>query len=69
MAALSIGRARAESLDAADPLARFRERFVFEDGDRIYLDGNSLGRLSRDAAAALERRVEEWETESRRRLA
>ena len=62
MAALSIGRARAESLDAADPLARFRDRFVFEDGDRIYLDGNSLGRLSRDAAAALERRVVEWET-------
>ena len=29
----------------ADPLAAFRERFVLADGDRIYLDGNSLGRL------------------------
>ena len=38
-------RARAERLDADDPLARFRERFVIEDPETIYLDGNSLGRL------------------------
>jgi kynureninase len=37
-------REHAVALDAADPLARFRDRFVFAD-DRIYLDGNSLGRL------------------------
>lgn len=37
--------ARAESLDAADPLAAFRDRFVIADPDVIYLDGNSLGRL------------------------
>jgi kynureninase len=35
---------RAADLDAADPLAAFRERFVIED-HFIYLDGNSLGRL------------------------
>jgi len=46
--------------DRDDPLAGFRDRFVTDDGDRIYLDGNSLGRLplaTRDAIAA---HVEEW---------
>jgi kynureninase len=37
--------ARAEELDATDPLAAYRERFVIADPDTIYLDGNSLGRL------------------------
>jgi kynureninase len=32
-------------LDAADPLAHFRQRFVLPDPALIYLDGNSLGRL------------------------
>ncbi|GLY31032.1 kynureninase [Kineosporia sp. NBRC 101731] len=37
--------ARAAELDAADPLAALRERFVPGDGELIaYLDGNSLGR-------------------------
>ncbi|MDH6182223.1 kynureninase [Microbacteriaceae bacterium SG_E_30_P1] len=31
-------------LDAADPLAEYRERFVESDGLVAYLDGNSLGR-------------------------
>ena len=35
------------SLDAADPLASFRDRFVFADPALVYLDGNSLGRLQR----------------------
>ena len=39
-----IARADALALDDEDPLAHFRERFVFED-DLVYLDGNSLGRL------------------------
>jgi kynureninase len=39
-------RAHAHALDAADPLAPFRDRFVFDPDDEvIYLDGNSLGRL------------------------
>lgn len=38
-------RAYAEKLDAADPLAGFRDRFAFDDPALIYLDGNSLGRL------------------------
>ena len=40
------------ALDAADPLAAFRHRFVIPDADLIYLDGNSLGR---PPLAALER--------------
>ena len=35
----------ADELDARDPLASFRERFVITDPDLIYMDGNSLGRL------------------------
>src|ERR1700742_381973 len=37
-------RTRAEAADRLDPLAGFRERFVIDDDDLIYLDGNSLGR-------------------------
>jgi len=47
-------------LDAADALAAFRDRFVFDDGDRIYVDGNSLGRLPGDTPARLAARVDEW---------
>ncbi|AEV87713.1 kynureninase [Actinoplanes sp. SE50] len=36
--------ARAADLDAADPLAKFRERFVPAPAVASYLDGNSLGR-------------------------
>jgi kynureninase len=39
--------AYAVELDAHDPLAHFRERFVISDPDLIYMDGNSLGRLPR----------------------
>jgi kynureninase len=35
------------ALDATDPLASFRDRFVFADPALVYLDGNSLGRLPR----------------------
>ncbi len=53
-------RDAAEALDGADPLAAFRDRFVIPDPDRIYLDGNSLGRLSIDARSAIEAATEEW---------
>jgi kynureninase len=36
--------AGAEALDAADPLAAFRDRFAMPDPSLVYLDGNSLGR-------------------------
>jgi kynureninase len=51
----------AQNLDAADPLARFRDEFVIDDADLIYLDGNSLGRLPRRSAARVQEVVEqEW---------
>lgn len=37
--------ALAADLDAADPLASFRDEFVIDEPDLCYLDGNSLGRL------------------------
>lgn len=54
-------RADAAALDAAGPLAGFRERFVVSDPDLIYLDGNSLGRLPASAIARLDATVRgEW---------
>jgi kynureninase len=41
----SADRAFAAEQDVADPLARFRDRFVHDDPTLIYLDGNSLGPL------------------------
>jgi kynureninase len=56
-------RAYAEALDAADPLASFRDEFVIADDDVCYLDGNSLGRLPKATEEALRRVVsEEWGT-------
>jgi kynureninase len=55
-----MDRRDAEALDAADPLAGFRETFELPDGV-IYLDGNSLGPLPRPAAARLaEVMHQEW---------
>ena len=57
-------RSHAEALDAADPLARFREHFVVADPDLVYLDGNSLGRLSHRTRQRLLRVIDgEWGTE------
>jgi kynureninase len=53
-------REDAQELDRRDPLALFRERFVFAD-ERIYLDGNSLGRLPRATVARMSQVLEtEW---------
>jgi kynureninase len=49
--ALPSDRIYAEQLDAADPLARFRDRFARPDESLIYLDGNSLGPLPLATAA------------------
>jgi kynureninase len=48
-------------LDAADPLARYRSRFVGADGSSVaaYLDGNSLGRPLRVTAERIARFVEQ----------
>src|SRR5260221_6711323 len=59
----SAGRGYAEDLDAADPLAGFRDRFVRDDRSLIYLDGNSLGPLPRPTQARIAEVVSrEWGT-------
>lgn len=57
-----IDRAACAALDAVDPLASFRERFVLREGVN-YLDGNSLGALPVNTAAHIQRVIaEEWGT-------
>lgn len=46
-------------LDSEDPLAKFRQRFHIPEGT-IYLDGNSLGLLSKDSERSLSRVLGEW---------
>ena len=51
----------ARRLDVEDELARFREAFVIDDPELIYLDGNSLGRLPRQTAERMATVVtKEW---------
>lgn len=58
---IPTGESYARELDATDPLAPLRERFVIDDPELIYLDGNSLGRLPRASAALAEQVVrEQW---------
>ena len=47
-------------LDAADPLASFRDRFVPTEPGVIYLDGNSLGRPTKASIERLAAFTETW---------
>ncbi|MCA9938315.1 MAG: kynureninase [Anaerolineales bacterium] len=47
----------AMALDEQDDLAPFRQAFVIDDPDLIYLDGNSLGRLPRATVGLLQEMV------------
>lgn len=51
----------ARKLDSEDPLARFRERF-YVPGGAMYVDGNSLGILSKDSESSVLRVLNEWKT-------
>ncbi|ALC90786.1 kynureninase [Bacillus sp. FJAT-18017] len=51
----------AKELDRQDPLARFRDEFYINKG-MIYVDGNSLGLLSKRAEASLLQLMESWKT-------
>jgi len=54
-------RDTALDLDAADPLAAWRDEFVIPDPSVVYLDGNSLGRTPRRTIARLQQVLEhEW---------
>lgn len=54
-----VPRAIAEQLDARDPIAAFRDRFIIADEHTTYLDGNSLGRLPAATPALLDTVVRE----------
>lgn len=59
--AINLDAAYAEELDANDPLAHFRDRFIIDDPKLIYLDGNSLGRLPKAATELANNLIEnEW---------
>jgi kynureninase len=51
--------AYAAELDARDPLAHYRDRFVIPDPDLIYMDGNSLGRLPRATVTLAEHLIQQ----------
>ena len=51
----------AKQLDSQDPLAAYRDQFIINDPNLIYLDGNSLGRMPKAAAERARQVVdEEW---------
>lgn len=52
-------REYANKLDKEDTLKEFRSKFYIPDGT-IYMDGNSLGLLSKDAETSLLRVLNEW---------
>ncbi|MBA2436422.1 MAG: kynureninase [Chthoniobacterales bacterium] len=52
---------RAQELDESDSLGQYRHRFYVPAG-QIYLDGNSLGLLSRDAERTLLNVLQNWKT-------
>jgi len=57
---MSLDRSRCLELDASDPLAAMRDRFVLPEGV-VYLDGNSLGALPVGVAERLQRTIrDEW---------
>ena len=49
----------AQQLDQQDDLASFRDEFVIDDHDLIYLDGNSLGRLPKRSVQFMRDTIEE----------
>ncbi len=49
----------ARKLDAEDELASFRDEFVIDDPNLIYLDGNSLGRLPKRSIDFMKNTIEE----------
>lgn len=55
----NTGRAYADELDRQDPLATYRQQFVVDGPDLVYLDGNSLGRLPKRAIERVKKAVEE----------
>ncbi len=58
---IRLERKEAVQRDQADPLAAFRPRFLIADPGLIYMDGNSLGRLTLQSAARIQEATSiEW---------
>ena len=56
-------RQDALNLDSNDPLAKYRDLFVFTDPEVCYLDGNSLGRLPKSTVETINKfLIEGWGT-------
>ena len=56
---MDTSRAHARERDEADPISGLADRF---EAPGLYMDGNSLGPVSRDAERTLTRVREEWRT-------
>ncbi|UCZ54012.1 kynureninase [Bacillus shivajii] len=50
---------QAVQLDKNDPLAKYKDEFYIQEG-HLYMDGNSLGLLSKRAETALNRSLNDW---------
>jgi hypothetical protein len=59
MTNFSISHEFPTQLDQQDSLASYREQFVANDPNLIYLDGNSLGRLPKSVIERMKKAVEE----------
>ena len=57
---MTITRELAQQMDAADPLASFRSRFVGDADQRLYMDGNSMGRQPKEAEALVGQALAAW---------
>jgi len=55
---VETSEAHSQRLDLEDPLAKFREKFYVPNG--IYVDGNSLGLLSRDSEESIQNALNDW---------
>lgn len=54
-----LGLAHARQLDKSDELSAFRQKFIVDDPDLIYVDGNSLGRLPKATPILMQHAVEQ----------
>ena len=64
-AAVPTHREHAQALDRDDPLTRFRDAFHLpqhQGEDAVYLCGNSLGLMPKDAARILDEELDSWRT-------
>ncbi len=51
----------AKYMDIQDPIAHMRSRFYLKENE-LYMDGNSLGLMSKDAEASLYKTLDDWRT-------